>query len=202
MGIRTVGAIGALGALASLALLVLVLQHAADAAYVLPPQAVVIGVAGALAATAGWLIVAWRRDGLFIGAVLAGLLVVGGLLSIFSVGILVIPAAIAAVIGVRRVADRRPADAPRLTPWLPLAVVLVGVGLPAAALAAADGPAVECREHGVAIRSSAFEPNRSWGSSGEAESDGRVTTGTAETGSHTFRYRCEGGRLTELERID
>jgi hypothetical protein len=190
---------GLAGAAVSAWLAVLVAMHGAEAVYVLRPTAVVIGVLGGVAAMAGWGIVAWRRDGVVLGAVLAGCLVVAGVLSILSVGILVIPAAIATIIGVQRVAQRRPPEDERaLVPWIPLAVALVASGLPAAALVAADGPSVSCREHGVVTRSSIFGSSGNFSSSSRANAAGNVSTGTFTTDGRTYRYRCVGTHLEEF----
>jgi hypothetical protein len=182
----------------SLAAGALVVVRANEAVYLLPPVAVAVGVGGALAAAVGWAIVAWRGEAVLVAAALTGVLAIGGLLSILSVGILVVPGAIGAVLGVMRVVRRRPPEAPPLTPWLPLATVLVGIGLPAAGLVAAQQPAVSCRERGVAVHSSVFAQSRSWGASWAT--DGNVNESTADIGDASYRFRCAGTQLTEFEK--
>lgn len=180
-----------------------VVDHAGKEVYDLPRSAVVIGLAGAGAAAAGWLLVAWRRDGLVLGATLASLLLVAGVLALMSIGILLLIGFGASVVFLIRRAARR--DRPVSTGFLLAAAVLVGIGLPAAGLVARSDPVVTCLPNGAAGSSSIFRPSGSGSSSGmavsgsAADGSGGGTSGEISAGDRHYRYRCEGDQLVEFE---
>jgi len=189
-----------------------VVDHGGEVVYDLPRWAVALGVVGAVSAIAGWGVVAWRRDGIVLGAALTALLLAAGIISIFSIGIvLLIAFAVAATVVARRASGRGQG--------VPVAMAfaagaLVGLGLPAVALVAASDPVVTCLPGGAGGSSSMFRfggggsgatssgSSSSASISGSAETDGGVTTGEMTTGGRRYRYRCEGVRLVEFKSED
>lgn len=194
-------------------LMVKVVDHGEQLVYDLPRWAVALGVAGAVSAIAGWCVVAWRRDGIVLGAALTALLLVAGVISIFSIGILLLIAFAVAVTVLARQASSRGQGVPVGLAFA--AAALVGLGLPAVALVAASDPVVTCFPGGAGGSSSMFRPggsdsgggtasgsSSSASVSGSAESDRGVTTGEMTSGGRRYRYRCEGVRLVEFRAED
>jgi len=192
-------------------LVIRVVEHGGELVYDLPRWAVALGVVGAASAIAGWCVVAWRRDGIVLGAALTALLLAAGIVSIFSIGILLLIAfAVAVTVLARRASGRKervPAGAALA------AAALLGLGLPAVALVAASDPVVTCLPGGAGGSSSMFRSGGGSGGissgssssasvSGSAESDRGATTGEMTTGGRRYRYRCEGVRLVEFESED
>jgi hypothetical protein len=152
---RSIVVVGsAMGVVPSGWLAAVVVQHAGQPVYDLPGYAVAIGLVGAVAALAGWVLVAWRGDGVGLGAVLTAVLALAGVLALMSIGILLLAAAGVLTMLLIRAAARRPV--PVSVRSALGAAVLVGLGLPALALVAADGPVVECLDNGVSGSSSFF----------------------------------------------
>lgn len=194
-------------------LVVKVVDQGGQLVYDLPRWAVALGVAGAACAIAGWCVVAWRRDGIVLGAALTALLLAAGIISIFSIGILLLIAFAVAVTVLARRASSRGESVPVGLAFT--AAALVGLGLPAVALVAASDPVVTCFPGGVGGSSSMFRSGggdsgsgTSSGSSssasisGSAESDGGVTIGEMTSGGRRYRYRCDGVRLVEFRAED
>lgn len=189
-----------------------VVDHGEQVVYDLPRWAVALGLVGAGCAIVGWCVVAWRGDGILLGAALTALLLVAGIISIFSIGFLLLLAfAVSVAVLARRVSGR----AEKVPTGLALATAaLVGLGLPAVALVAASDPVVTCLPGGAGGSTSMFRSGggdsggTSSGSSsaasisGSFESDGGATTGEMTNGGRRYRYRCEGTRLVEFESED
>jgi hypothetical protein len=193
-------------------LLIRVVDHGGEVVYDLPPWAVALGVVGAACASAGCSVVAWRRDGIVLGAAFTALLLVAGIISIFSIGILLLIAFAVAVNALVRRASSRGEGVPARLAFAVAA--LVGLGLPAVALVAASDPVVTCLPGGAGGSTSMFRSGggdsgrgTSSGSSssasisGTAESGG-VTTGEMTVGGRRYRYRCDGVRLVKFESED
>jgi hypothetical protein len=216
------GSVAARGAVALVALLggllsawlgVVVVVHAGRPVHDLPVSAVVIGLAAALAAVVGWVLVGRSGDGVLLSAALLGLLLVGGVAALMSIGILLllVGGAVAVVLGRvagRRRSEGRPVDVRRAL----LAGALVGLGLPVAAIAAADGPIVECHTNGTSGSESIFRSGGSSGSSSgsgssfsslaEGDRSGTTSSGVMSSGGRAYRYRCAGDELVEFEATD
>ena len=199
-------AVAVAGSLLSVWVLLVVVQHAGRPVHDLPPGAVVAGVAGAVASLGGWMLVARSRDGVVLGGALLGLLLVAGVVSLLSVGVLLllVGGGVSVVLGRaagRRRAEGRPVAARRAA----VAAALVGIGLPLALLVASDGPIVECRNDGVSSRSSLF---RGAGGRTSAQSHAATSarageaTGVSTSGGRIYRYRCVGDELVEFDASD
>ena len=200
------------GAALSAWLLVVVVQHAGRAVYDLPRTAVVLGVIGALASAGGWALIARSADGVvpLLAALLATLLV-AGIAALLSIGVLLllVGGGVAVVLGRiagRRRAEGRPVDGRRAA----LVAGLVGLGLPLAALAAADGPVVTCLDGGVRTSSSIFRAGSSGSGSGSSFVSGvgsppaepGESSGSFTSGGRLYRYRCLGTELVEFGAFD
>lgn len=184
-------------------LLFVVVDHARQPVYDLPGFAVALGVAGALAAAAGFALVVRRRDGIVLAAALTTLLLFGAVLTLFSIGILLLIAFAISCIAVARSALRREHPVPVGAALA--AAVLVGLGVTAAALVAGSARAVTCLTGGASTSSSIFR-SASGGSSGSSMSvsgsAANASEGESTIGSRRYRYRCEGDRLVEFEADD
>ena len=190
------------GGVLSAWLLVLVVVHAGRPVHDLPVVAVVMGVGGALASGAGWALIARSNDPVLLSSAMLGLLLVGGVVSLLSIGILLllIGCGVAVVLG--RVAGRRRAEGrPVAGRQAVAAAALVGLGLPVAALVAADGPVVKCQTNGVSTSSSLFRSSSSSSGSGTSSVSGD-STGAIVQGGRAYRYRCAGDQLVEFDATD
>jgi hypothetical protein len=183
---------------ASAWLLVVVVLHARREVYDLPAGAIAVGVLAAVFAIGGWATIAVARDGVLLLGVVCALLLVAGVVSILSIGVLLLLAGVALATLTGRLAQGRP----RIdVATLARAVVGAGLAFPIAALVAADGPVVECRaDGGVSTRSSIFRGG-STVSAGQASSStarDQTSEGTMTNGNRTYTYRCSDGRLVEF----
>ena len=192
---------------------VLVVVHAGRPVHDLTLTAIVLGVGGALAAIVGWALIARSGDAVLLGAALLGLLLVAGVVSLLSIGIVLLLAGSGVAVVLGRVAGRRRAEGRPVPVRRAIATgALVGVGLPVAALAAADGPVVQCHTNGVSSSESIFRPSSSssaggWsGSSGSGtttmSAEGATGTGMIVQGGRAYRYRCLGDELVEFDATD
>ena len=199
------------GGMLSAWLLVLVVIHAGRPVHDLPASAVAMGIGGAVGSAVGWALIARSGDGLLLAAALLGLLLVAGVASLLSIGIvlLLIGGGVAVVVG--RVAGRRKVEGrPVAVRQAVAAAALVGLGLPVAALVAADGPVVRCQTNGVSTSSSLFRSSGSGSSSGsgttsmtsEADAGSGASAGAIVQGGRAYRYRCAGDELVEFEASD
>jgi hypothetical protein len=190
-----VAVIGWVGVACSAWLLVTIVRHAGQAVYDLPPSAVLLGVGAAIGAVVGWSAIARSGDGVLLLGVLVAVLLVAGVVSILTIGALLLlgGAALATLVG--RLARGRPRIDTRT---LAAAVLGAGLAFPIAALVASDGPVVECRDDGgVSVRGSVF---RGGGSSvGAGDASASETTGSMTAGGRTYTYRCSDGRLVEFD---
>lgn len=136
-----------------------------------------------------------HRDVALLSA-MASTLVILTALALFSVGILVLPLAVVTlVLLARRVPGRRGLAVPLLAgPAVALGVALLLVIWVQPSL-------VECQKNGVS------QSSRPWWGSGDGRESGSgqlspsgVATGSIETPSGRYVYRCEGGTLIEFRR--
>ena len=182
-----------LGAAASMT--VGVIGRAGTPVEMVTPTVIAVAVGGALLVAGGVLLlgITTERD-IALLALLSSALIVTTVLGLFSVGIVVLPFAIASVVLlVRRASGRERLAIPLLTG------PVVVVGLAVVLVIWVQSPVVECRDDGVATSS------RPWwsggGSSGSSTSSrDRVTTGSVETPDGSYFFRCEGSELTRFER--
>ena len=137
-----------------------------------------------------------NRDLVLLSAT-TSLLMIVAVLALFSVGILVLPLAIVTVVLLaRRTSGRRGLAVPLL------AGPAVAVGLAVLFVIWVQPPLVECHEGGVSGASRPW-----WGSGGGsggggevAPSGASVATGSIDTPSGHYVYRCEGSTLIEFRR--
>jgi hypothetical protein len=138
-----------------------------------------------------------HRDLVLLSAT-ASMLMIVAVLALFSIGILVLPLAVVTfVLLVRRTSGRRGLAVPLL------AGPAVAVGLAVLFVIWVQPPLVECHEHGVSGTSRPW-----WGSGGSGGSGGgevtpsgvSVATGSIDTPSGRYLYRCEGSTLIEFRR--
>jgi hypothetical protein len=124
------------------------------------------------------------------------LLIIVAVLALFSVGILVLPLAVLTLI----VLGRRASGRHRLAIPL-LAGPAAAVGLTVVFGIWVQPPLIECHEHGVSTNSRPWWGSAGGSGSGElSPSGGSVATGSIETPSGRYVYRCEGRTLTEFQR--
>ncbi|HVF32578.1 MAG TPA: hypothetical protein VM933_06035 [Acidimicrobiales bacterium] len=169
-------------------LLATVVRHGDDEVYDLPAWAVALGVAAALAGIVGWALVIRSRGWLGVGVAVLGAVIVTSVVVLPILGMLLF---VGGIVAMARTAQGRP-DRSALTGGL-----LVAVGLPLAAVVAADGPVVECHAdgNGVTTSSSLFRSSSSGTGSGTSDGDGVL-----ESGGRRYTYRCEGGVLVHFSR--
>ena len=158
------------------------------------PLTLRIAAAGAVLAVAGAVALATNRNrDLGLLSVAACVLMVSVLaLSIF--GVLVLPVIVLTIVILGRRASGRRGVARALA-----AGPAVAVGVAALLVIWVQPPLVECHENGV---SSTGRPwwNTSSGSGTSSISDVATSSGTIETPSGTYAYRCEGDTLVEFRR--
>ena len=185
------------------AMLTSVAGRAGEAVQAVTPLTVGVAVAGSVLAVGGAGALALTRHGdVALLSAAASMLMVVAVASLFSVGVLVLPFAVVTLVLLgRRLSERRG-----------LAVALlagpaVAVGLVVLFVIWVQPPLVECHQHG------ASGSTRPWWRTGSGAGTGAgadsaavsasspaVTTGSIETPSGRYVYRCEGGKLTEFRR--
>ena len=169
-------------------LLVTVWRHGTEPVHDLPRWATTVGMAAAQAAFIGSAAIVWNGQPAALAVAVLGALILASIVVIPVLGMLLLVGGLVWMARSRQGAlDRRALGAG----------LVVAVGVPVAALVAADGPLVECHENGVSSSSSIFRPSGSGSGSGSSEGDGELTSG----GRH-FTYRCDGDRLLHFSRQD
>jgi hypothetical protein len=176
------------------------LAHSRNDVYRLPGAAVATVVAAGVIATlaAAGLVIVPRPRGAIVIALVAGLLV-AGVATMFSIGLLLLPAAVVsafAVVPAMRGGGRR-AWALALLCGIPL-----GAGLVAVAIVSIQPPLVRCDSGSVT------ESERDWwgGGSGTSSGTGWITPagdthGTITAGGRTYRYACRGSDLVSFSEL-
>lgn len=177
------------------------IAHSRHDVYRLPRAAVVtVVVAGVLATiAAAGLVLVPRPRGAIIVAVVAGLFV-AGVATMFSIGLLLIPAAIVsafAIVPALRGGGRRA--------WTLafLCGVPLGAGLVAVSIVSIQPPLVRCGSGSVT------ESDRAWWGGGSGTSSGTdwitpqgAADGTVTADGRTFRYACRGSDLVSFSELD
>lgn len=173
------------------------IAHSRHEVYRLPRAAVVSVVAAGVLATlaAAALVIVPRPRGAIVAALVSGLFV-AGIATAFSIGLLLIPAAI--VSGFALVPALR-GDGPRGWAVAFLCGVPLGVGLVAISIISIQPPLVRCGSGSVTTEERAW-----WGgglgtsSSSEWISPAGDAHGTITTDGRTFRYACRGSDLVSF----
>ena len=156
---------------------------------------------GTFVIAVGILVVPWRTaTNVAVLSVLVGGGLLFGALAIFSVGVLVLPVAIALLVVLGRAIGRA-----RLSVARPAALggAVIGYGLVLLFIALIIPPTVECFANGGGSTSSQRWSQRGSSytvtSSGSSTVDG-VQTGRIESPNSIATYRCEQGRIVEFHR--
>ncbi len=171
--------------------------HARQEVFYIPAYGVGIA-AGAFCVAVIGLGLSWRsrRFGLAVLTMLAVALGVIGVLSILSIGIvlLAISFGLGLVVATRLAADRdgRAAAA---------GGILLGVGGPVLAVIAMSGPVVECKRGAVREGQNIFLglESSSGGGGASMSPDGRTTSGRSRGETYEYTYRCQDGELADFE---
>lgn len=161
------------------------------------PMVVAVTVAGFVLVVLGASVLAGGRSPDIIGlSALASLSSVLVVLAIFSIGLLLLPIAVAILyLLVRRASGRIRIG------WSLAAGAALAMGLVTVFLVWRQPPLVDCGSTGATTHSRPWS-NQSTGSgsSGAMSADG-VVTGTLGTPSGRYVYRCENSELTEFRRV-
>jgi hypothetical protein len=173
------------------------IAHSRHEVYRLPRAAVVTVVAAGVVATvaAAGLVIVPRPRGAIIVALVAGLFA-AGIATMFSIGLLLLPAAIVSAFAL--VPALRGGGA-RVWALAFLCGVPLGVGLVAVSIVSIQPPLVRCGSGSVT------EEERAWwgGGSGTSSSTDWISPagdarGRITTGGRTFRYACRGSELVSF----
>ncbi len=176
------------------------IAHSRHDVYRLPRAAVVTVIAAGVIATvaAAALVVVPRPRGAIVVALVAGLFV-AGVATMFSIGLLLLPAAIVsafAIVPTLRGGGRR-AWALAFLCGVPL-----GAGLVAVSIVSVQPPLVRCGSGSVT------ESERDWWGGGSGTSSGTDwirpagdANGTITTDGRTYRYACRGSDLVSFSEL-
>jgi hypothetical protein len=168
------------------------IARAGEPVYDLPAIAVVtVCVAAAVAVCGAVGMMRTRQPAVAFSSALVTLLFLVGLLTILSIGIVLLLGAVAVVVVVGRRA------APNIDPAAVLSGVVLSVGLVPDLVVSTKPPIVECSDGGVLTNSRAWWGGSSDGSvsgSGASSADD-IMSGTIAVGSHNYSYTCRDGRL-------
>ena len=159
--------------------------------YAVPSPAAMAALAGTaltILGAAGMLAV--RRHGVALLGALVGTTALLGVLSIFSVGLLLLLLSG----GLAVLAGRRSSGS---GPWATLSGVAMAVGLVVSAVVAIQPPVVTCTASGVRTSGAIWSGGSSSEGSSQGGPDGTVTGTVTEDGT-TYTFRCVGGDLAEF----
>jgi len=170
------------------------IAHSRHDVYRLPRAAVVTVVAAGVIATvaAAGLVLVPRPRAAILAALVSGLFV-AGIATAFSIGLLLIPAAIVSAFAL---VPALRGEAPRVWALALVCGVPLGVGLVAVSIVSIQPPLVRCGSGSVT------ESDRAWWGGGSGTSSGTdwiapdgVAHGTISSGGRTYRYACRGSDL-------
>jgi hypothetical protein len=189
-----IGVLASIGLGAALATAVF-LDHGREEIYAIPGWALVLGVALAGAAIAGCVVAATSDHPVFaLAALLTVALTVAGVVSIFSVGLLLLALAAGVAVVAARMAQSSQAT---------IGAVLVGFAVPLLALFALSGPVVECGHDGSSSGENlfmAFGSGSDSGSSGTvASAPGGDGSGSASGPGYAYTFECRDSELVAFE---
>ena len=176
------------------------IAHSRHDVYRLPREAVVTVVAAGVLATvaAAGLVIVPRPRGAIVVALVAGLFA-AGVATMFSIGLLLLPAAIVSAFGIVPAlrGGGRWAWALAFLCGIPL-----GAGLVTVSIVSVQPPLVRCD------RGSVTESERAWWGGGSGTSSGTdwispagAAHGTITTDGRTFRYTCRGSDLVSFSEL-
>jgi hypothetical protein len=171
--------------------------RAGEAIEAVSPLTLGVAVGGSVLALVGATVLAMSRHrDLVLLSATASMLMIVAVLALFSVGFLALPLAVVTLVLLgRRTSGRQGLAVPLL------AGPAVAVGLAVLFVIWVQPPLVECREHGVSGTSRPWWGSGSGSGSGEVSPSGvSVATGSIETPSGRYVYRCEGRTLIEFRR--
>jgi hypothetical protein len=170
------------------------IAHSRHDVYRLPRAAVVTVVAAGVIATvaAAGLVLVPRPRAAILAALVSGLFV-AGIATAFSIGLLLIPAAIVSAFAL---VPALRGEAPRVRALAFLCGVPLGIGLVAVSIVSIQPPLVRCGSGSVT------ESDRAWWGGGSGTSSGTDwiapdgdAHGTISSGGRTYRYACRGADL-------
>jgi uncharacterized membrane protein YgcG len=176
--------------------------------YAMPLTIVVLAGSCACLVVAGAVLSAHRREVLRPWlTVLTTLLFIWAFLTMFSIGVLLLVAAIVILVMRIRLAEPRAAVSWRARVG---AGLLLSLGLAPLSVLAIEQPVVDCTQFGVSTAS----PIWTWFGSGGGASSGTSSSGGGDSssptlsrgsvtiGSTTFAFTCTGSRLTRFAQLD
>jgi hypothetical protein len=176
------------------------IAHSRHDVYRLPRAAVVTVVtAGVIATVAAiGLVLVPRPRGAIIVALVSGLFV-AGIATAFSIGLLLIPAAIVSAFAI---VPALRGDGPRVWALVFLCGVPLGIGIVAVSIVSIQPPLVRCGQGSVT------ESDRAWWGGGSGTSSGTDWIapdggghGTITSGGRTYRYSCRGADLVAFSAL-
>jgi hypothetical protein len=177
------------------------IAHSRHDVYRLPRAAVVTVVAAGVLATVGaaGLVIVPRPRGAIIAALVTGLFA-AGIATAFSIGLLLIPAAIVSAFAL---VPALRGDGPRMWGLAFLCGLPLGVGLVAVSIVSIQPPLVKC------ARNSVEESERAWWGGGSGTFSGTDwisptgdAHGTITSDGKTFRYACRGADLVSFSELE
>ena len=176
------------------------IAHSRHDVYRLPRAAVVTVVAAGVIATvaAAGLVLVPRPRAAILAALVSGLFV-AGIATAFSIGLLLIPAAIVSAFAL---VPALRGEAPRVRALAFLCGVPLGIGLVAVSIVSIQPPLVRCGSGSVT------ESDRAWWGGGSGTSSGTDwiardgdAHGTISSGGRTYRYACRGADLVAFSPV-
>lgn len=179
-------------------------RRSSEAVEAVSPTVLAVAAAGSMMALAGagFLAVSRHRDVTLLSAT-ASLLVLVAVLALFSIGILVLPIAVVMLV----ILGRRTSGHTSLAAPL-LAGATLATGLVVLFAIWVQPPLVRCLEHGASttsrpwwgISGGSYSGSGTAGAGGVSPTGAGVATGSMETSSGRYVYRCEGRKLVEFQR--
>jgi uncharacterized membrane protein YhaH (DUF805 family) len=195
-----VGAVFAVHTAASVA------EERGQPAYAMPAAVEAVAAAcAALTVIGAVLALRWHEAGRAWFTTLTTLLFLWGYLALFSIGLLLIVAAVICLVMRIRLAEHRPSAAQR---WRLGAGLMLSLGLAPLSALAINSPVVACMSDGVSMGTpvwmilgaageSSLSGSAGGGASGSATSE-EHSWGTVTVGGITYTYSCTGSHLTQF----
>lgn len=171
--------------------------HSRQEIFYIPAYGVGIA-AGAFCLALLGLALSWRSRGFGLALVtmLAVALGVIGVLTILSIGVvlLAISLALGSVAATRLTVDGSGRAAAA-------GGALLGLGVPVLAVVAMSGPLVECELGGARVQGNLFLgfESGSGGGEGAGSPDGRTSSGSTHGETYEYTYRCQDGKLVDFD---